>query len=224
MKRILKRILKVLAVILVVLLFLITLPLWFRFPNRTDAVFIAQADFQANDFDSSRHEATTEALESAERNFADLTRPVFMSNYHWLKPGSKVALVFLNYYTQPLAIADGNTFRKITVLIPEIKSGSYKIDGTSVKGFVTKGGSSWPRSQCGGEITNGTIEISDVSEDSLQATLKFKADCHDIYQTRTQEISIDESRTFSRLAFEELKPWHGIKGNHVYKETFRKVE
>jgi hypothetical protein len=166
----------------------------------------------------------TEALESAERNFADLTRPVFMSNYHWLKPGSKVALVFLNYYTRPISVSDGNSFRKISIVVPEIKTGSFKIDGISVKGFVTTGGSSWPKAQCGGEITNGTLEISSLSEDSLQATIKLQADCHDLYQKRTESISVDESETFDKVRFEDINPWYGIKGNHIYGETFRKAK
>ncbi len=223
MNRPLRRALKILkyaAIAFGVLVLALAGVLWWGSIDKVDTVYIPKADFRAATFDLDRS-FTDEETQKATLNFQDLQEPYFMSNYHWLKAGNKTMLVFRTYSAGLIFVMDDERFTQLTIALPSIQEGAYQIDGNQVRALYSSGGSAWPERQCGARIENGTLQISNVRNGRLSARIDFDTVCSNKLFKREKKVSFHQENDFSELSFENATSWHGKKGSHVYRETYR---
>ena len=188
-----------------VLVLVLTGVLWWGSRDKVDAVYIPKTDFRSTTFDLYRT-FTAEETRTAKLNFQDLQEPYFMSNYHWLKDGDKTMLVFRAYSAGLIFVMDDERFTQVTVALPKVEEGTYKIDGKQILALYSSGASAWPDGQCGRR---------------LSARIDFDTVCNNRLFKRETKVSFHQENDFSELSLENAKPWHGKKGDHIYRETYR---
>lgn len=118
-------------------------------------------------------------------------------------------------------LLDDEIFKKITIWIPELKEGTYPFAEGKIVAYFTKGGSAWPETSCGGVILNGILEIYEVTNGAAKIRISSNVNCTHKNGRGQQQVEIDETYKLSNLDFEDISPWIGKKGDHVYRETYR---
>lgn len=213
--------LKYIGISLLSFILFVAVIIWWRSLDKIDIYYIPQVDFFTTNFDIVQN-FTPDEERNAKWNLQKLNRPYFMSNYHWLKEGQKIALVYRTYSTGQFMVLDDEYFTQLTILIPTIQPGTYKIDGQLVRAFYTSGASAWPRSQCGASIENGQLIISENKNGLLRAKIDFDLDCKSTRNDFKKKISFHYEHEFKELQFSDANAWLGNKEEHIYQETYRR--
>ena len=124
---------------------------------------------------------------------------------------------------------DGEGFEKLTISMPaNMPEAGGTVDLGSRQDVVivyTVGGSAWPHSACSGLVSAGTLELAQVGP-------KWSVKLHGILRpTGNRSVSkscgesaIDKEFSASEYSFNQLSPWLGRPGSHVYDETYRPHE
>ncbi len=130
------------------------------------------------------------------------------------------------WYSNGTTNIDDETFKKLTIWVADgSESHSLKFDLSNqeqVKIAYTAGGSAWPDSNCSGYFTSGLLLLekagSNVSVTVKGMVTPVASRSYDY--CGEQEIVIEFSA--GEIAFSQLSPWLGIKGEHPYDETHRR--
>ena len=135
--------------------------------------------------------------------------------YRWYSPGS------------PLNI-DDESYKKITVWLPEnYINSSGKVDIVDASGVIiiySKGASAWPRTiGCHGEVGTGVLNL-EWGDNHVRAAVEGTIDyvpnvVHKKLECKPKVLS--EKLKFSPMRLDDLTPWHGVAGEHIYSETYR---
>jgi len=144
---------------------------------------------------------------------------------HHIQPGDSLVLLARTWDHGSLSVIDDEKYTKLTVEIAKYEPDvPLKIPGQGLKLFYVYGASAWVRQAAGvssAEAT-GTILIRSKGHGRLTAEIDVVVAARDPNEPleTPREIRIRETRTFSRIAFEDLTPWlgrcHPSPGREVY--------
>lgn len=143
---------------------------------------------------------------------------------HRLKRGSGTIFAWRFYSNGQLWIIDDESYQKLTIWIADrAPSSSTTIplgDHSRAVLIFSHGGSAWPRSECCGYGTAGSITITPSGR---RFTIAIHAQ---ITPVGTRSIgcankTVDRTFKAKEIAFESLTPWLGIAGRHPYDESYR---
>ena len=144
---------------------------------------------------------------------------------HRLKRGSGTVFAWRFYSNGKLSVIDDEDYRKITIWIPGSPPTSPSTlalgDESKVILISSIGGSAWPRSECCGYGTSGTITIT-PSWRGLAITVDAQITP---VGSKSRQCTLNRvNRTFTarEIAFDDLTPWLGKAGRHPYDETYRR--
>lgn len=156
------------------------------------------------------------------RNHRDYV-PVYA---HRLKRGSGAILAHRFYSNGDLGVIDDEMFRKVTVWIagglPRSAVDLPLGDATKCLLLFAHSGSAWPQAGCSGYGTSGTVRVEPAGRRfkiTIHAEVTPVGNNHD----RCEMEKIDLTFKAKEIAFEDLTPWLGIAGRHVYDETYRRA-
>lgn len=183
--------------------------------EKVDAVFIPNANFAV---------VGVENLLDEQLEFKNPEKkPVHLLQLHRLAIGSGVVLGVRKYSNPNKLVWDDESFQKISVHLPKLEVGTVNLtQGSSAQSYFTRGGSAFPFLNCGGEIENGQIEVLFVETDTVRAKIKGDVHCRRRNANSGDSIHIEEDHIFELMQVDEVTPWIGKAGKHIYDESYRR--
>ena len=120
---------------------------------------------------------------------------------------------------------DDEEYRKVTVWIagalPRSAVDLPLGDASKCLLVFTHAGSAWPHAGCSGYGTSGTVGVEPVGRHfkiTIRGDVTPIGNAHD----RCEIEKVDLTFKAKEIAFEDLTPWLGIAGRHVFDETYRR--
>lgn len=199
-------------------LFIVLIEIYRALPgsDETDAVFMQNVDFLYSDF--SPPDPNDQNIYTNDIDYKTHPKPIFLSNFHRLKPGNKYSLLYRLYNKGQRNAKDDEIFRMLTIVLSKIDPGEYAFDSENVRVVYTEGGSAWPRSQRGGPLKDGKVTILNQKDNELTVRIQFK---HRFARKTDEEQNFDKELTLTKLDFEKASPWLTQRGETIYQETYR---
>lgn len=170
----------------------------------SDAYIIADAQFEREDFSSA--------------NALDKKRKDLPVAFHRIKSGNGTIIALRMFDPVDTTTADDELFEKVTIWMEQLKPGSYTFGKDKMKAYYSRGGSAWPKAECGYVLDNGTLKISEGKNGKSQITISTEAKCNNPFQKGNFRIS--KTYTAKNITVKEVTPWIGKKGEHIYDETY----
>ena len=141
---------------------------------------------------------------------------------HRLTSGHGVALAYRRYSAGSLVAIDDETFEKVTVWLPDSLLIQEKVLDLRTRRDVvvrySRGGSAWPGAACYGTAAEGQITLRQVESNRVGAQVTFTMDLAG--PSYCGRASFRRHLVFVRRALEQLTPWDGRSGSHIYEETY----
>ena len=147
---------------------------------------------------------------------------------HRLQGGRGVVFGYRFYSKGSVLARDDETYRKVTVWLPSGLPRSPEefdlADRTRVVAMFSRGSSAWPRSDCSGYVSPGTVRVEPRGEGyriSVDGRLEPRGTRGGGQSCRQQPVKLEwEAR---EVSFGDLTPWLGAAGPgaHPYSETHR---
>lgn len=213
---------RLLTITLIGIVLIAVLALGYTAVDKSDSFFVQQAELK----DSHLFEHERARMEAGEE--IEFDEILYRVIGHQLKKGSGTILGYRWYSNGSAGIIDDELYRKLTVWIPERfanKPGLLQINSdTGIVAIYSSGASAWPRSGCHGQIQSGSLHLEWGARQlkaKIEGVISYISDPLWKDQACTPPV-IQEEYTFDRLEFEELTPWLGLPGKHIYDETYRK--
>lgn len=144
---------------------------------------------------------------------------------HRLKRGSGTIFAYRFYSNGDVLTIDDEDYRKVTVWIagalPRSAVDLSLGDASKCLLIFTHGGSAWELASCSGYGISGTVR---VEPDDRQFKITIHGDITPAGNAYDDcEIKrVDLTFKAKQIAFENLTPWLGIAGRHVFDETYRR--
>ncbi|WP_413293638.1 hypothetical protein ACLSU7_00905 [Bdellovibrio sp. HCB185ZH] len=169
-----------------------------------DAFIIANAQFDREDF--------------AAANPLDEKRIDLPVAFHRIKSGKGTIIALRMFDPMDTTTADDETFEKVTIWMEQWKPGTYTFGKDKMTAFYARGGSAWPKAECGYVLDNGTLSITEGRDGKTEITISTEVKCNNPLQKGNFRIS----KTFAakKITAKEITPWIGKKGEHIYDETY----
>lgn len=217
MKKVLFRVLKVIGFSFLGLVTIILVVHFVSAFPKKDFFFVENAEFVQSDFQNLLPD--NEEVKYIDKN--EVLPIIHLVQNHRIKQGTGFAFGYRYFSAGSIGI-DDETYKKITIWIPNLNEDVYQFGNKSkVIGYFAKGGSAWPRNGCGGEIQSGSVKINKSESDQIVLHITGNVDCRRKDKIEKGIIEIDETMTFKKIGFQDLNPWRGIGGTHIYRETYR---
>jgi len=217
-RRIVKTLLLTLAAI-VALLVLAFGGLWAYAAIDKEDTFV----LQNSEFDDANYLRKIESSKGDDRliHHHDDYVPVYA---HRLKRGSGTIFGYRFYSNGDVGTIDDEEYRKVTVWIagalPRSTVDLPLGDASKCLLVFSDGGSAWPQAGCSGYGTSGTVRVEPAGRRfkiTIHGDVTPAGNAHD----RCGIEKVDLIFKAKEIAFEDLTPWLGIAGRHVFDETYR---
>lgn len=145
---------------------------------------------------------------------------------HRVKRGKGVVFGYRFYSNGSVMAIDDEVYRKVTVWLPSgapIVGTEFNLaDRSNAVVMFSAGGSAWPRNDCSGYVSSGTLRVEPGSGGyavSVDGQLEPRGNS-DVWGHCTQQpVTLEFDAR--QIAFEQLTPWLGNAGVHPYDETYR---
>lgn len=144
---------------------------------------------------------------------------------HRISSGRGVVLGYRKFSDPIFFTVDDEGYSKITIWFPNgFPKAGEKIDlheAEDVVVYYSSGGSAWIGRGCHGKVSQGTLSVKAVSQNSIrvlitgniQSKTRYGLDCE-------KNFSIEGS--FKDFQYKRLTPWLGAFSTHPYRETYRR--
>lgn len=184
--------------------------------DKEDRFYLANAEPQDPDYLFALEADSEEASSDHER---------FGFAVHRLQGGRGGVLGYRFYSNGSILARDDELYRKVTVWLPSgLPQGSRSFDladRASVVAMFSRGSSAWPRSDCSGYVSAGTVRV-EPRDKAYWISVDGQLEPHGSgKRCRPQPVKVEwEAR---ELSFGEMTPWLGAAGPgaHPYSETYR---
>lgn len=211
-----KIILKILLYLFLAIIIFISLPMLIGLIPSIDtvnAVFIRNADFESADLKTF---ANCKWIYDNQEKAANQ-----LVHFHRIKSGNGVILAYRRYDQGNRSTLDDEDFEKVTILLPELVSGKFELGKDSkVRGYYTAGGSAWVRSVCGGELTQGNVEILKTDDGELKVRIQSTVYCEKTDLSEQQSVFIETEQVFKEISLNQVTPWIGKWSKRYYDEVY----
>ncbi len=216
-RRIVKALLWSLAAI-VVLLVLVLGGLWANAAIDKEDTFA----LQNSEFDDANY---LRAIDSSKGDDRLIHHRDYVPVYaHRLKRGSGTIFAYRFYSNGDMGIIDDEDYRKTTVWIagalPRSAVDLPLGDASKCLFVFSQGGSAWPQAGCSGYGTSGTVRVEPAGRRfkiTIHGEVTPAGNAHDRCGTEKVDVTFNAKE----IAFQDLTPWLGVAGRHVYDETYR---
>lgn len=206
----------------IVMLFILRALLPWR--DKTDTFFVNNTQFERTNF--SDITPKYKLIESGKYDELKDTTIMFSVQNHRITQGEGDILAWRLFSDRMPLVMDDEQFEKLTIWIRNVSIGKLSIgDSNQVIAYYTRGGSAWPDAGCGAELKNGIIDISEKADNSITLHLQSNITCTNPNRPnkKAETFKLNENYKFKKFNFSELTPWHGLKGKHIYDETYRRL-
>lgn len=184
--------------------------------DREDRFYLANAEPQDPDY--------LFALEAGSSG-ASSDPECFGFAVHRLQFGRGDVLGYRFYSNGNILARDDERYRKVTVWFPSGLPQSIKefdlADRTSAVAMFSRGASAWPRSDCSGYVSVGTVRVEPRGK-TYWISIDGELEPHGSGERcRPQSVKLEWEA--GELLFDEMTPWLGAAGPgaHPYSETYR---
>lgn len=188
--------------------------------DKTDTFFMENAQFSNYGLLKSINTKSYEPENLQERQYS-----VFV---HRISKGKGTIFAFRRYSNGDVSAIDDEIYEKLTIWIPnKIKNLPTIVslnDSLNVKVAYSIGGSAWPKRGCSGYLKSGELSLqNNGSRVEVRINGIMEAKGSEVFSSSCQNRSININFISSRKDFSELNTWLGLKGEHVYSETYRRI-
>ena len=151
----------------------------------------------------------------------------FVVTGHRIATGTGTVLAFRGFAPGPPFLVDQAGFQKITIYLPSValKEGSevHISDSGGAMAFYSTSSSNFPGSGgCFGYASTGSIAVISVSDPEITAKVDLLFRLSGPLGTALSDCDdkrIQATYTARKLQVQELTPWQGAAGKHIYDET-----
>ncbi|HIF51816.1 MAG TPA: hypothetical protein EYQ42_09880 [Thiotrichaceae bacterium] len=146
---------------------------------------------------------------------------------HRLKEGTGMVLGYRWYSNGSLLSIDDEGFEKLTIWLSanSIKQNkTFQFENSEkVIAVYTHGGSAWPRNACAGYLSTGTVSIRPNGKSyRVEVDGQLEPQGARTLGNWCKLKPINKVFSAKEIKHEGLTSWLGKKGDHVYKETYRR--
>ena len=190
----------------------------------TDAFYVEHATLSDLEQHHTIRTTVVQGTRSAER-IED-----FMLTGHRIAADGTLVLAYRTSSGGAISLVDQARFEKLTILLPANFSKTvgdktvFQDDGGAIA-YWSKGSANFPgKSGCYGYGSSGSLTVTDVSNNSIAVDLDltiqsvspagWKSECGSFVFRKTL--------VFERRLAQDLTPWDGTPGAHIYDESIRK--
>ena len=128
-------------------------------------------------------------------------------------PGHQRVLIFRWWDSGMLFTADDQVYRKLSIQIPSVKSGSWSLDDREVVVRYASGGSAWIRKGSGevGSEATGRLKVTPAGPRALRVELDIRLAA---FMAQNSQLPVEPIRLSSvfrmhEVSLEALTPWEG---------------
>jgi len=190
---------------------------------KADSFFVDDAELEDPGFFDRKLTGARSDLES----FPD--EQVYPVIAHRIKGGRGTVLGYRRYTIgSPVAI-DDERYQKITIWLPErYQDSDGQLQITAESGIVvvcSRGGSAWPRTGLHGKIEAGTLDLHRAGRRiraHLEGVITYVRDSRGMDKQRPDPARVSRNFVFTKTNYDDLTPWLGLRGQHIYWETHRR--
>ncbi len=149
---------------------------------------------------------------------------------HRITADDALVLAYRTFSPGAIPFVDQAHFEKLTILLPanvsNIAGDKITFQGNSEAiVFWSKGSANFPgKSGCYGYGSSGALTITSVSDGSISAVLDLTIQSISPagWKTECGNFVFRKSLVFARKRIQDLTPWDGTSGAHIYDESIKK--
>jgi hypothetical protein len=163
------------------------------------------------------------------------TRPAALKEYfglsgHRIVPGIGTVLAYRAFSGGLIPLVDQGGFEKLTVVLPanfskNVGENISLSEGGKVIVFWSRGSSNFPgESGCYGYASSGSIIVATIARDTITADLDMilRSISPGGWEKECGTLAFKKTLTLDRKTVQQLTPWEGTSGSHIYDESIRK--
>ena len=189
----------------------------------TDSFYIERATFSQLDAHRMLRTKVLQDTRSPER-IED-----FVLTGHRIATNDAMVLAYRTFSRGFIPFVDQSHFEKLTVLLPadfsKVVGGKIMFKGNSEAiAFWSQGSANFPgKSGCYGYGSDGSFTISSIREDSISGAidLTIRSISPAGWEKECGTYVFKKALVFSKKSFQQLTPWDGGLGSHIYDESIR---
>ncbi len=179
-------------------------------PQR-DFWIVEKAEFESSDFNKDLFVDPYQSLDPKN------SKLVSKMQLHRIKEGAGYTIAIREYYPIPIGFGDLDSYKKVSIWLPELRTGKYEIGKNGVRAYFSEGNSAFPRIGGCSEEPEGVVEVLNLSSNLIPVRVKLFVRCGDEVQF------VDHKYYLQRKQFVQVTPWIGKMGEHLYQESFRRT-
>ena len=153
----------------------------------------------------------------------------FQLTGHRVVPGMGTVLAYRAFSRGVIPLVDQAGFEKLTIVLPDNLTNTVEnriviSDGGEAIVFWSRGSSNFPRIGCYGYAVSGSITVTNKARDTLVADLDMilRSISPGGWEEECGTFAFKKALVLDRKTVQQLTPWEGTAGSHIYDESIRK--